>query len=343
MARPFALLADAGWIGVDLFFVLSGFLITSILLRAKQRPHYFRNFYARRALRIFPIYYLTLIVVVVLMPRFMAPGSGVTSILQNQWWLWTYTMNYSHLNFSAGWMRLGHLWSLAVEEQYYLVWPVVLYLTSARQAALICCATIIGAPLLRLALALNGHPFAIYLVTPCRADELAIGSLMAILLADRVSANKLARFARLATAPLAIVATSLVFSGLMTLVWSPTLTSSTIAVKTLTFSLNGFLFGSVITRMVADDSMRFPRRLMETVPLRRLGRYSYAMYLVHYPLVPLFDRLFPERALSSIMHSRMAGSLAYCLLAFAAVTACAALSWHGLERHLLSLKEKFSS
>src|SRR5262249_13935552 len=103
---------DVGWIGVQLFFVLSGFLITGILLDTRERPDYFRGFFVRRVLRIFPLYYAALIGTLI---------AGDTSI-----WLWTYLSNF-HPN-----TALPHFWSLAVEEQFYLVWPVVVWFAGRR-------------------------------------------------------------------------------------------------------------------------------------------------------------------------------------------------------------------
>src|SRR5581483_4595047 len=117
-----------GWAGVDLFFVLSGFLITGILLDTTRSPHFFRNFYARRTLRIFPWYYGLLIVVFLIVPHlFTVARPGVSDIFRHQAWLWTYTANIAFegkhkIYFDADWLRLSHFWSLAIEEQFYLAW-----------------------------------------------------------------------------------------------------------------------------------------------------------------------------------------------------------------------------
>src|SRR6185295_16426951 len=139
-------LFSLGLRGVDLFFVLSGFLITSILLDAKQKPHYFRNFYMRRTLRIFPLYYAVLAVTFVLLPL---AGWSTTRLFPeahaNQGWLWFYGANVLQ-SLRGEWCLGGfnHFWSLAVEEHFYLVWPLVIYCCS-RRTAMIACGGIIGA------------------------------------------------------------------------------------------------------------------------------------------------------------------------------------------------------
>ena len=125
-------LTGAGWVGVDLFFVLSGFLITSILYEAKQSDGYFKNFYMRRVLRIFPLYYGVLFVAFAVVPLFHPYQTGFyKTISHNQIFLWTYLQNYVQLPWE-GWAGFTHFWSLAVEEQFYLVWPAVVFLLNRR-------------------------------------------------------------------------------------------------------------------------------------------------------------------------------------------------------------------
>ncbi len=125
-----------GWLGVDLFFVLSGFLITGILSNSKGTPGYFRNFYWRRALRIFPPYYAFLFVFGVLYPL------ARHRPLDAPWWHWTYLTNVA---IAAGLPvnSCSHFWSLAIEEQFYLLWPLLIYMLS-RKAAMNACIACVG-------------------------------------------------------------------------------------------------------------------------------------------------------------------------------------------------------
>ena len=135
---PLYHLSKSGWIGVDLFFVLSGFLITGILCDTREAPGYFRYFYARRVLRIFPLYYGFLLVWTMLLAWFPVFTTGPAARLAGQqWWYWLYLANL-HIGFASG-PTPGEptvFWSLAVEEQFYLLWPlVVAHLSRARLQA----------------------------------------------------------------------------------------------------------------------------------------------------------------------------------------------------------------
>jgi peptidoglycan/LPS O-acetylase OafA/YrhL len=129
---PIALVAHAGWIGVQLFFVLSGFLITRNLLDTRRDANYLRSFYVRRALRIFPLYFLTLFVGLVVLPHVVQFSPGALASHHNQVWLWTFLSNWAQ-PYGLEVSGFSHFWSLAVEEQFYLVWPfVVLFAAGTR-------------------------------------------------------------------------------------------------------------------------------------------------------------------------------------------------------------------
>ncbi|HEY0008435.1 MAG TPA: acyltransferase, partial [Tepidisphaeraceae bacterium] len=181
--------AHTGWIGVDLFFVLSGFLITAILLRTRSSEDYFINFFARRTLRIFPLYYITLGVLLLGVPALMTmPHVGhfmnewfgritrdLQVMLDGQSWLWMYGTNLKIAIEGERWGAVNHFWSLAVEEHFYLVWPIVVYYASRAGLIKICMICILGAPVLRAMLMLAGFDSVVpYVLTPCRVDSLAM-------------------------------------------------------------------------------------------------------------------------------------------------------------------------
>ena len=177
-----------GWSGVDLFFVLSGFLIGGILVDARNSPSYFKTFYTRRFFRIIPIYYLWILAYIVLISVAGAAlrarsNSGVIMALG--------TPIYAHFFFLQNLMVLpfaglagawfSHLWSLAVEEQFYLVSPLVVQLLSKRLLTIFLACVIAAAPLLRVTLlAKHTDPWLVNVLMPCRADSLAIGMLAAL-------------------------------------------------------------------------------------------------------------------------------------------------------------------
>jgi peptidoglycan/LPS O-acetylase OafA/YrhL len=135
-----------GWVGVDLFFVLSGFLITGILLDSRGSTRYFTNFYARRTLRIFPLYYLVLFLALVALPQFPSVHTVLAGDIEMppRWPYWAYLTNFSvaERGFVHGWVDVA--WSLAIEEQFYLVWPLVIWLCPQRLLPWLCTAIVIG-------------------------------------------------------------------------------------------------------------------------------------------------------------------------------------------------------
>ena len=170
--------AEFGWAGVQLFFVLSGFLITGILLNSKARSDYFSRFYVRRTLRIFPIYFLLLGLVLVYALLRRLPYSGFP-------WYAFYFQNYyigwtsNHTQFPG---LFAHTWSLAVEEQFYLLWPLIVWVLSPRSLIAFCCMLIVGGLTFQIAVgAITMNHFLADAALPSCAAALALGALLASL------------------------------------------------------------------------------------------------------------------------------------------------------------------
>jgi peptidoglycan/LPS O-acetylase OafA/YrhL len=196
-------LFDRGWMGVDLFFVLSGFLISGILLDTKESPNYFKNFYARRILRIWPLYYCLLAFMFLVLPRVSA-SEGVTIFAKSSpWWAYPLFLQNFLLPLStdaAG--PLGVTWSLAIEEQFYLVWPIIVRFLSRRQVAILAVAGIAASPVLRYFLA--AHHVHIYANFFCRLDGLMLGAFLAALVRSKDFVRE--RFVGVALAVLIVAA-----------------------------------------------------------------------------------------------------------------------------------------
>ena len=174
-----------GSYGVELFFILSGFLITGILYDARNKPHYFRNFFMRRLLRIFPLYYGVLALVFFVAPLIpLLRGPTLDYLVDRQAWVWLYAVNI-YIGKSGEWCfyYLNHFWSLAIEEHFYLFWPLVVFVLARRPRALISVSLAIslGAMLARLIGSLVGLGWwTTYVLTPFRLDGLALGAFLAV-------------------------------------------------------------------------------------------------------------------------------------------------------------------
>lgn len=184
-------IAENGWMGVDLFFVLSGFLITGILLDTKESKSYFSNFFVRRSLRIWPLYYASLLFMFLIVPL-LRPSEAHTIFdpRSSPWWAYPlFLQNYLVPVPTAATGLLAVTWSLAVEEHFYLVWPFVVRFCSERQLRKIAIVVILVSPLLRLFLSRNG--VLIYSNPVCRLDGLMAGSLLALIVrSDRFRPSK---------------------------------------------------------------------------------------------------------------------------------------------------------
>jgi peptidoglycan/LPS O-acetylase OafA/YrhL len=325
-----------GGSGVDLFFVLSGFLITGILYDSKQARGYFRNFYIRRTLRIFPLYYAVLVIVL-----FVVPAIPALEVLRNQdafnrqVWLWLYGANILQAQQETLYLFGGfsHFWSLAVEEHFYLLWPVVIFVCNRKAAMWVCGACVAAAVALRFGLMAAGdHAISAYVLTPCRMDALAVGAFIA--LAARGPRGMAGLFRTAAVG--AILAAGLIGYLFYAKAGLTRMDASVVVVR---FILSAWLFGAVLLFAVCASPTSLAGRCWSCPPLRVLGKYSYALYVFHYPLIPLFMTLFSPARLETHIGSALVARLAYFVLCGAASLLAAMLSWRLYEKHFLRLKD----
>jgi peptidoglycan/LPS O-acetylase OafA/YrhL len=262
-----------GWLGVNLFFVLSGFLITGILLDTRHRPSYYRQFYLRRALRILPAY-LGIILILFLI-RYIQFPQTVAALL--------FLANYMPLLRIPG--GYGPLWSLSVEEQFYLLWPAVVAKVSTRNLTVICLALCLVEPFLRW-LSASGHlplgdvKTATYLI----ADNLALGALAAIFARSRF--GTLRNGTRLGVA-------LCLLGGLIFAIGHPfgILTRTTVVGETLQSVPWNIFFTGILLFTLGTRSPFFSS--IWTAPLRFLGYISYGLYLIHVLIFFWYDEAFP--------------------------------------------------
>lgn len=330
--------ALGGWIGVDLFFVLSGFLITGILLRANASPHYFRNFYIRRFLRIWPLYLFVAIMLFLIVPPLLstADQSAWSKLAAHQEWIWLHCANYGMYLYAADFrgspIGVTHLWSLAVEEHYYLLWPVAVYVLSLNRLRVLCLAIISMALAFRTVAVLGNYEPFYFTLTHCRIDALALGSALSTY-AFEGRLQELRPMARLggfvATAALAVYFVTQ--KGFWP--WHPFMFS-------IGLTMVMVVWASLLVLTVGEENHL--SRLLQSRALQSAGKYSYAWYIFHGALGGMIDRLIPSwAALASSYRSPEAASITILLLRGGLSLGIAILSWHILEKHCLQFKRYF--
>jgi peptidoglycan/LPS O-acetylase OafA/YrhL len=307
--------AEWGWAGVDIFFVLSGFLITANLLGARDKPHYFHNFHARRALRIWPVYVLVLAVVYLNAPWFIGP-SVLGAIKAAPWLAYIFfVQNLFHLALPPA---LGPTWALAVEEQYYFFWaPLVRWLRRPWMLAVVLACALISSPLTR-----HLNPVWLWNVpnhTLIKLDGIALGSLLALGLYTIQLSHRVCLWLGLGAFVLGMGATAAAYG------------------TSLLDTVLAMGFAGAVLALIATTGARNPvNALLRRGPLAFYGRISYGLYMIHivaFIFIGWFDLW--------MVRYGMAGNLAVVAARFAVSTALAAAMWYSFESQILKLKRYF--
>ena len=297
------------WIGVDIFFALSGFLITNILLKDKGASGFFKRFYLRRILRIFPLYYVSLFLILGIIYIFNVEKNYI--LVENAFYFITYTQNFyfAFTEEDPGNLLLFHFWSLAVEEHFYLFWPIIVHLFRGMQIFIVCIGIILGCTFLRYYFPSNVN----YVATFTRLDGLAAGGAFACLYnSNRFSFKLLPQISILSFIILMLI---MVFKPVVFLPFK--------------FTAVGIFSACLVAYCIIDTNLKSVfNYLFNNKPMRTLGKYSYGLYLLHFPVYICFYKFVEEHNILS----RIGFSLVLGIIVF--------LSYKFLELPFLRLKKK---
>lgn len=305
-----------GQTGVSLFFVLSGFLISRILLSTKSNSHYFRNFYLRRILRIFPLYYFFLFLYYLVLPTFL---SEPIYSFNEQKYFWVYFQNIAR---TFEWKSEGpvHFWSLAVEEHFYFFWPILFFFFSTKRLTQIIFGVVFSAFLIRIIML--QYNLSVYYFTLTRMDELAIGSFLAILEKKGKLTEDNAIYFQITCLGIFV---PLVF------VWFFYTGDGIIAIQATKYLLQSIVFFCFIGWLISSKSHFLFRKILSLNVLSFTGTISYGLYVFH----PLCFQLVNKFVLTKY-------SVVNLFVSFILTFLIAVLSYYFLELPFLRLKRKLT-
>ncbi|MBL7768554.1 MAG: acyltransferase [Flavipsychrobacter sp.] len=305
-----------GQTGVSLFFVLSGFLISRILLNTKNDDSYFVNFYVRRSLRIFPLYFFFLVLFYFILPPL--ENKAIPPFSQ-QVYFWTYLQNLA-LTFNWNFAGPGHFWSLAVEEHFYLFWPFVIYFLNQHQIKRAVLIMIILACITRFVLLQNN--LEVFYFTFSRMDELSVGALLAIL--EREGKLIAANAYKLLISFIAVFIPTVI-------IWIVSSGMAIDAIQIIKFVLLSFAFFSIIGFVISVKENHWLKNALKNIFLSYTGKISYGLYVYHPVCFYFIQTYFP---IDSILVSM--------LVSFAFSYLVAGFSYRFFESRFLVLKDRFS-
>lgn len=324
---------DSLFCGVDIFFALSGFLITRILVQTMNDARFFRSFYARRALRIFPLYYGVLLMLFACTPVLRAHWRG------DQWRLLTYSNRLFpdaagepwHFYY-GGLISLVNFWSLHIEEQFYLLWPLLVFLVrSPRRLLYVAAGLSVAALGLRSGLYAHGFSLEfIYTSLTTRLDSLLIGACLALALRTRFHA-----WALRAATPVFLTATVLFIADLaiQRVPAIPTIR----ALVPFEFTLISVAATALIAMCLKERSRM--AHVFRTPVLRFFGKYSYGLYVFH-TILPMFYVPFLI-SITQRLRNHALGNLINTMVELAVALGVSMLSYHYFEMPFLRLKRFF--
>jgi len=267
------------WVFMEMFFVMSGFLITGILMDSKTKSNYYKRFIYRRTVRVFPLYYLSLLILFFLLPH---NWLDLSYYREHQGWFWLYIQNW--LYSIEGWpdvKALHHFWSLAIEEQFYIIWPLFVWLFSSKALMRFCIVLFFGSIIFRNIGLEMGFvmPFP-YVATLGRMEPIVLGAMIAIFIrTDKTLLEKL-------TYPVTVLS-GLIMAGLFII--ASNMKFELPLHYQITYTIVAIFFAGMITMTICSDRLLVFKRLINLPFFRVLGVMSYCIYIFHYPILSIMD------------------------------------------------------
>lgn len=323
-----------GWAGVSIFFTISGFLITEILIRARHSRTYFKSFYLRRSLRIFPIYYLYIFIAttIFLLVKKQFPNDFFYYIFYVPNFQWIFTNYVSDLQ-----LAMAHIWSLAIEEQFYLLWPALVYFLPLRLLSSACFVCIIGAILFRsIFIYVDNCFYCRSILLPSQIDLLAFGGLLACY-KNSIVFNQWIKW---------LIKKALVIGGI-----SIFLIIMLVGLKETNNIVNGYglmqypekylnniftgqifffwgLFSVGVIKMCFENRTFFTRKILSHPIFISIGKRSYGLYLYHWPIILVVKHFVKNKSIVMLLSLTVTYFIAW-------------LSYRFIEKYFNNLKRKF--
>ena len=325
-----------GWLGVDLFFVLSGFLITDILLKTRDNHRFLRNFYIRRVLRIFPIYYLTLIIFILILPALKEVPYNANYYNEHQLKFWLYLCNWLFIFKSPEeTFFLNHLWSLALEQQYYFIWPLFLLVITNTKKLIAIVFGLLGVLILMRVLLWYFTPANMdlgLLYKFSRVDGLFIGSALAVYLYNH---------SRIEGKYISIIFTTLILLNIGFVLSNHYLQLNMNYFLFLGYPSFAVLFGLLVHNIITQSKNKWTY-IFHQPAMMFLGKISYGFYLYHWPIYLLFFSGIKAQLQSFFSTGiLLIEFLSACIITIMAM-AVSLVSYLLIEKNFMKLKHNFN-
>jgi peptidoglycan/LPS O-acetylase OafA/YrhL len=327
-------ISQIGLRGVELFFILSGFLISGILINSKKSPSFFKTFYFRRFIRIFPLYYFVLAISFLVLPQFINIDASGNYVIKQQVWLWTYTSNLSNIFDQISWddslnfPSFGHFWSLCVEEHFYVFWPFLIYYSNEKWLTRIMWILVALSAFSVLFVFVFGDCIPILKWSSIRCSGvLSLGGLIAYYLNNPLQHKQI----------VIISQKSIMISGILFLL-AHFIPRQCEIHQVLTFFTSLVFFSCLLVLAIEDRNIM--SKLFKHRSLYFIGKISYGIYVYHGVLRPYF-KSFLYDDLEIYINNGILRSLIYTITCTMISIFIAWISWVIIEKPILSLKTYF--